>query len=119
MVLTRAGIRPAGTALSRHIAAIAGVAETTVRNALREARQLGLVTVEERRVTGFRNDTDVVRIVSAEWSAWLRLARGRGALNLEETRRPSPAKGRGRGAVCLVPGPRPSPVRSGRVSTCG
>lgn len=60
-------------------------------------------------MTGFRNDTDVVRIVSAEWSAWLRLARGRGALNLEETRRPSPAKGRGRGAVCLVPGPRPLP----------
>jgi hypothetical protein len=51
------------------------VAETTVRNAIREARKLGLVTVEERRVTGFRNDTNVVRIVSAEWTAWLRLAR--------------------------------------------
>ena len=58
-----------------HLAAITGVAETTVRNAIREARKLGLVTVEERRVTGFRNDTNVVRIVSAEWTAWLRLAR--------------------------------------------
>ena len=58
-----------------HLAAITGVAETTVRNALREARKLGLVTVEERRVTGFRNDTNVVRIVSAEWTAWLRLTR--------------------------------------------
>ncbi|TXN40658.1 helix-turn-helix domain-containing protein [Methylobacterium sp. WL30] len=58
-----------------HLAAIVGVAETTVRNAIREARKLGLVTVEERRVTGFRNDTNVVRIVSAEWTAWLRLAR--------------------------------------------
>ena len=58
-----------------HLAAIVGVAETTVRNAIREARKLGLVTVEERRVTGFRNDTNVVRIVSAEWTGWLRLTR--------------------------------------------
>ena len=58
-----------------HLAAIVGVAETTVRNAIREAVKLGLVTVEERRVTGFRNDTNIVRIVSAEWQAWMRLAR--------------------------------------------
>ena len=58
-----------------HLAAIVGVAETTVRNAIREAVKLGLVTVEERRVTGFRNDTNIVRIVSPEWIAWLRLAR--------------------------------------------
>ena len=58
-----------------HIAAVAGVSETMVRNALREARQLGLVTVEERRLARFRNDTNVICIVSREWSAWLRLAR--------------------------------------------
>ncbi|MCJ2098013.1 GntR family transcriptional regulator, partial [Methylobacterium sp. E-046] len=58
-----------------HLAAIVGVAETTVRNAIREAVKLGLVTVEERRVTGFRNDTNIVRIVSPEWNGWLRLAR--------------------------------------------
>ncbi|MCJ2087250.1 helix-turn-helix domain-containing protein [Methylobacterium sp. E-005] len=58
-----------------HLAAIVGVAETTVRNAIREAVKLGLLTVEERRITGFRNDTNIVRIVSAEWTAWLRLAR--------------------------------------------
>ncbi|MCJ2024970.1 helix-turn-helix domain-containing protein [Methylobacterium sp. J-067] len=58
-----------------HLAAVAGVAETTVRNAIREARKLGLLTVEERRVTGFRNLPNVVRIVSPEWTAWLRLAR--------------------------------------------
>jgi len=58
-----------------HLAALAGVAETTVRNAIREARKLGLLTVEERRVTGFRNLPNVVRIVSPEWTAWLRLAR--------------------------------------------
>ena len=58
-----------------HLAAIVGVAETTVRNAIREAVKLGLVTVEERRITGFRNDTNIVRIISPEWTAWLRLAR--------------------------------------------
>lgn len=64
-----------------HLAAIVGVAETTVRNAIREAVKLGLVTVEERRVTGFRNDTNIVRIVSPEWAAWLRLARKGAMLN--------------------------------------
>lgn len=58
-----------------HMAAIAGVGRSTVKNALREASRLGLITVEERKVTGWRNDTNVVRIVSAEWTAWLRLTR--------------------------------------------
>lgn len=58
-----------------HMAAIAGVGRSSVKNALREARRLGLITVEERKVTGWRNDTNVVRIVSAEWTAWLRLTR--------------------------------------------
>ncbi|WP_020095739.1 helix-turn-helix domain-containing protein [Methylobacterium sp. 285MFTsu5.1] len=58
-----------------HIAAAAGVSESTVRNALRFARLAGLVTVEERRVARYRNDTNVVRIVDAAWMAWLRLAR--------------------------------------------
>ena len=56
-----------------HIAALAGVSETTVRNALREARGLGLLSVEERRVSAWRNAPNVVRIVSREWQAWLRL----------------------------------------------
>jgi hypothetical protein len=51
------------------------VSETTIRNALREARRIGLVAVEERRITGFRNNTNVVTIVSVEWIGWLRLAR--------------------------------------------
>lgn len=58
-----------------HLAAIVGVAETTVRNAVREARKLGLLSVEERRITGFRNDTNILRIIASEWTAWLRLAR--------------------------------------------
>ncbi|TXM66305.1 helix-turn-helix domain-containing protein [Methylobacterium sp. WL12] len=59
----------------RHIAAVAGVSETMVRNAMREARTHGLLTVEERRLARFRNDTNIVCIVSREWTAWLRLAR--------------------------------------------
>jgi len=59
------------------LAAITGVSETTVRNAIREAVQLGLITVDERRITGWRSDTNVVRIISAEWNAWLRLTRKR------------------------------------------
>src|SRR3982751_6225805 len=56
-----------------HVAALAGVSETTVRNALRAARGLGLLTLEERRLTAWRNAPNVVRIVSREWLAWLRL----------------------------------------------
>ena len=58
-----------------HIAAVAGVSETMVRNAIRQARTHGLLTVEERRLARFRSDTNVVCIISQEWTAWLRLAR--------------------------------------------
>ncbi|MCJ2005977.1 helix-turn-helix domain-containing protein [Methylobacterium sp. J-092] len=70
-----------------HLAAIVGVCRSTVKNAIREARKLGLVTVEARPVTGFRNLPNVVRIVAAEWTAWLRLARKGVVLNTH----PSPA----------------------------
>src|SRR4051795_10355602 len=56
-----------------HMAALAGVSETTVRNALRAARGLGLLTLEERRLTAWRNAPNVVRIVSRAWLGWLRL----------------------------------------------
>src|SRR3954447_25476395 len=55
------------------IAALAGVSINTVKRALRQARALGLVTIEERRLSRFRNDTNVVRVVSREWLSWLRL----------------------------------------------
>jgi hypothetical protein len=58
-----------------NMAAVAGVCRSTVKNAIREARQLGLLTVEERQITGFRNDTNAIRIISPEWLAWIRLAR--------------------------------------------
>lgn len=52
------------------IAARAGISRTSAQNALRRARALGLVTIEERRRRGLPSLTNVVRIVSPEWRAW-------------------------------------------------
>jgi hypothetical protein len=54
------------------IAARAGTCRTVVKNALREARRLDLVTVQERRRRGQKSLTNLVRIVSPEWTAWIR-----------------------------------------------
>src|SRR3954467_15505718 len=61
---------------NKEIADVAGVCLTSVKNAMRAARALGLLSVEERRLTAFRNDSNVVRITSPEWRAWLRLRGG-------------------------------------------
>jgi hypothetical protein len=55
------------------IAARAGVCRTVVKNALREARSLGMVTITERRRRGQKSLTNIVRIVSPEWTAWVRI----------------------------------------------
>ena len=68
-----------------HIAALAGVGRSSVKNALREAHGLGLVRIEERRLTGFRNDTNIVTILSPEWTSWLRLRRGGGVKTVTGT----------------------------------
>ena len=54
------------------IAGRAGVCATTVRNALREARRLGLVTVEERRLSYARSLPNLVTIASRELALWVR-----------------------------------------------
>jgi hypothetical protein len=61
---------------NKEIADVAGVSITTVKNALRAARALNLLSVEERRLNAFRNASNVVRITSPEWRAWLRLGGG-------------------------------------------
>ena len=58
-----------------HIAALAGVGRTTVRNAIGEARRLGFITVEVRRLRAFRNDTNVVRIAASAWQSWIAMRR--------------------------------------------
>jgi hypothetical protein len=56
-----------------HIDAIAARAGTCRTTALREARRLNLVTVQERRRRGQKSLTNLVRIVSPEWTAWIRI----------------------------------------------
>jgi len=58
------------------IAALAGCSRTTVKNALRQARLLGLILVKERRVPGLPSLTNVVSIIAKEWTAWLKLGGG-------------------------------------------
>ena len=63
------------------IAARAGVHRTTVQNALREAQGRGevpgvpIISVQERRRKGQRSLTNIIRIVSREWSDWLHKGR--------------------------------------------
>ncbi len=58
-----------------HIAALAGVCRKTVKNALRAAQGLGLVRIEERRLSAWRNAPNVVTITSPEWGVWLKMRR--------------------------------------------
>ena len=70
------------------IAARAGVHRTTVQNALREAQGRGempgspIISVQERRIRGQRSLTNIIRIVSREWSDWLRKGPSRSAMGV-------------------------------------
>jgi hypothetical protein len=76
-----------------HIAALAGVSRTTAKRALSEAFALGVIRVQERRLTAFRNDSNVVTVTDAAWAAWLRLARWGVQSNLRPARIPEQQKG--------------------------
>lgn len=67
------------------IAARAGTSRTTAKNALREARLLGLVKVEERPQYGAKNLSNVVTIVDKAWRAWLERGPGIGGRKLAPT----------------------------------
>lgn len=54
------------------IAALAGVSESTARNGIRAAQALALITVEHRPRPGRPHLTNVMRIVSPAWLAWIR-----------------------------------------------
>jgi hypothetical protein len=59
------------------IAARAGVSRTLAHDAMRKAERDGLVSITERRLGGpQRNLTNLVRIVSSAWAAWLKLTKG-------------------------------------------
>ncbi len=54
------------------IAAKAGVSRSTVQNAVREARALGHLSVQERPRKGQKSLTNVLKIIAPEWLVWLR-----------------------------------------------
>jgi hypothetical protein len=53
------------------IAQLCGAQRTTVQNALRAAKGSGLLSVRQRRHPGRKSQTNVIEIVSKEWTSWL------------------------------------------------
>src|SRR5205085_6375345 len=53
------------------LAARAGVCRSLVKNAIRTAARLGLLTVEERRREGRTNLPQGIRVISKAWTYWL------------------------------------------------
>lgn len=60
------------------IAALAGVSRSTVKSAIRAAKEAGLISVKERRLSRWRNLSNVVKIESREWRTWLMIGATRG-----------------------------------------
>lgn len=60
------------------IAATAGVGRTTAQNAMRTAARLHHVRIQCRPVKGRKSLTNVIRIVSQEWSTWIERGPGTG-----------------------------------------
>ena len=71
VVATEVKLRGQCDLYTDQIAAFAGVGRSTTRNALRQAKRLGLLRIEERRLSARYNDANRVTIVSPEWRSWL------------------------------------------------
>ncbi len=54
------------------IAARSGTSRSTVKRAVKQARALGLIRVEERPRPGRKHLPSIIRIVSTAWLAWLK-----------------------------------------------
>jgi len=87
-----------------HIAALSGTSSTVVRTALREARQIGLITVTERRRPRQRSQTNLIHIVGPEWCAWLRLKTERGWVKKSVAHVITEKKEAGRSSFVLING---------------
>ncbi|MGS0639497.1 hypothetical protein, partial [Citrobacter sp. VF227] len=83
------------------IAARAGVCRRLAQAATRLAEGDGLLTIQERRRQGRKNDPNVIRVISREWLAWLRRG-GRSA---------APALSAGIGCKTMRPTDRGDPQR--------
>ncbi|MCJ2032734.1 hypothetical protein [Methylobacterium sp. J-068] len=70
------------------IAARAGVSRTLAKDAIRQARRLGMVEVRERRRTGAKSLPNLVTVIDREWLAWIKCGAARrqqSVSTLEET----------------------------------
>jgi hypothetical protein len=63
------------------IAALAGVSRRTAQYAIRAAERLGLIAVKARPRPGAKSDTNIIRIVSRDWIAWLKRSGHRVQIN--------------------------------------
>lgn len=79
------------------IAALAGVCRSTVKNAIRLARAAGLLDVVERRVSRFRNATNLIGFAATplggRWKAWLARRGGGGVKTVTGTDYPKSQEG--------------------------
>jgi hypothetical protein len=70
------------------MAARAGVCRRTARNAVRRAKQLGLVNVEERSRPGRKHLANLITLISKEWRMWLDRGPARGRVPVPANVRP-------------------------------
>lgn len=97
------------------IAARAGVCRRLAQNAIREAARQGLLTIQERRREGRRNDHNVIRIISAEWRTWI--ARGGGCKKIRPTDIRSSSPGKNGSPTLPTPEPTPCQKNTHSIST--
>jgi hypothetical protein len=55
------------------IAAVAGVSRRVVQYAVRAAERAGLIAVKARPRPGMKSETNILRVISRDWIAWLRI----------------------------------------------
>lgn len=67
----------------QQIADRAGVGKTTVRNAIRQARNLGLLEDRHREQWRGKNLSNIVKIICRDWLSWLRKFRPRLGFNFQ------------------------------------
>ena len=106
------------------IAALAGVSRTTVQNAIRQARLLGLIELRERRIPGQKSLPNVVKVIDLSWLGWLRRGPKRiGFKNLSATHTCYLSKGRPQGSChepqSQVTGRPHSPLQRPNLSRAG
>lgn len=98
------------------IAARAGVCRRLAQAAIRLAEGDGLITVQERRHEGRKSDPNVIRVISREWTTWLKRGR-RGAPPAPPlTTARSAGEGGSRGIGCKTIHPTDRGVRFGENS---